>query len=223
MADFNEWLSRLNLNSAAARHIDDDADGSYDCVDIPEDWCQYLWPSVPINHILGYGNAKDLYANASSQYFEKLPPNITAQAGDIPVWGATPTNAYGHIAVTIHDDGTNLTVVEQNTYTQEAATIAHRSHTNIIGFLRPKENQVSADAVTEHELNVLFQRFNGVPANQNDKNKFIGRPLSDVLDYLTTNPTGVAYTHKISVALDAHTSSVPAELVVQLKELVNKL
>jgi hypothetical protein len=169
MADFNTWLNSLNVGLASARHIDDDADGSFDCVDVAEDWCKYLWPGVPVNAILGYGNACDLYANSSSQYFDKLP-DTASRPGDIPVWGATATNAFGHIAVTINDDGTNLTDVEQNTYTQEAATIAHRTHNNIIGFLRPKG--LTMDKTNINTMRIAHSELKGWDFNDVHSGKF---------------------------------------------------
>lgn len=145
---FDKWLATLNLGASNAKHIDDDADASFDCVDVPEDWCKFLWPGVSVGQTLGYGNAKDHFKNASDTYFNKLPANASAQPGDIPVWGATPTNSFGHIAVNILPSDGNLTVVEQNTYTQEAVTKAVRSRSNLIGLLRPKGVEMAQDIWT---------------------------------------------------------------------------
>ena len=148
MSKFDDWLATLKLGTTEVKHIDDDADGSLDCVDVPEDWCQFLWPGVTVGQTLGYGNAKDHYKNASETYFDKLPANASAQPGDIPVWDATPYNTFGHIAVNITPSDGDLTVVEQNTYTQEPVTKATRSRNNLIGLLRPKGVDMGQDIWT---------------------------------------------------------------------------
>lgn len=132
---FNNWK-----NSVVGHHIDVDGVYGAQCVDVAESFCKYFWPTQNWPTELGYGNAKDLYKNSNPIYFQKIPyrAGIKAKQGDLIVYGATPTNAYGHIAVVISANTSTVTVVEQNGFNPTgAAYIATRGYTNCTGFLRP--------------------------------------------------------------------------------------
>lgn len=59
---------------------------------------QYCWRVLGVP-AMAWGHAKDWATNANvAKYFDKVG---SPQAGDILVYGATPTNKYGHIAIDI--------------------------------------------------------------------------------------------------------------------------
>ena len=92
---------------------------SYDCVDVSKDWIQYLsGESWTIS--AGWGNAKDIYANWSTKYLQKIPRGNAPKLGDIVVMGASVGGGYGHTGVVIAIDGRNIQIAQQNTFTQQA-------------------------------------------------------------------------------------------------------
>lgn len=148
------------------------------------------------------------------EYFDKVLAG-QQQKGDITVYDGHGDYVEGHIAISL---GGNE-VFEENADPDgsPAHVYASRSSAYLLGALRIKGGTMATDSVTKQELEILFQRFNGVPPNQNDKNKFVGASLDSVLQYLTTNPTGVAYTNQISAALDGSANNK----LDQIKSILN--
>lgn len=73
------------------------------------------------------------------EYLVCLKPSAKVKCGDVVVWGASPTNKYGHVAIILAETETELLVLEQNGFTQDGAKTVMRSKANIVGFLRKKE------------------------------------------------------------------------------------
>lgn len=112
---------------------------SFDCVDVSKHWIQYL-TDVSWTKSAGWGNAKDIYANWSSTYLSKIPRGNAPKLGDIVVMNGTVGGGYGHTGVVVKVDGNNITIYQQNTFTQQPIyTGVFNAYTSYItGFLRPK-------------------------------------------------------------------------------------
>lgn len=133
---FDEWLAQ-----SKGKALSIDNNNSLDCVDVPKSWATFLF-NVSWVQTIGYGNAKDLYNNASSNYFDKIPnsPTGVPNPGDIIVWG-TGIGIYGHIAVVIWANVNTFMVLEQDSYKQIAAYQRQwPNYSAVIGWLRPKYN-----------------------------------------------------------------------------------
>lgn len=112
---------------------------SYDCVDVPKDWGQYLF-DLPWQTCCGWGNAKDLYANWPSKYWEKIPRGNRAKLGDAVVMNGQIGGGYGHTGVVVGIDGDNIIIAQQNTFTQQAVYLGTYNMyvSYITGFMRPR-------------------------------------------------------------------------------------
>lgn len=113
------------------------------CVDL---FRQYYTDVLGIKEHTGpVEGAKDIYLNYPTmpkerKYFVRLMDSAKVKPGDIAVWGSTPTNKFGHVAIVITEiNSTSLLVLEQNGFTQDGAKIVERSKTNLLGFLRAKD------------------------------------------------------------------------------------
>lgn len=112
---------------------------SYDCVDVSKSWIVYL-TDVAWQSSAGWGNAKDIYSYWSDTYLERIPRGNAPQLGDIVVMNGTIGGGYGHTGVVVGIDGNNITIYQQNTFTQQPVyTGVYNAYVSYItGFLRPK-------------------------------------------------------------------------------------
>lgn len=112
---------------------------SFDCVDVSKHWIQYL-TDVAWTSSAGWGNAKDIYANWYTTYLEKIPRGNAPRLGDIVVMNGQVGGGYGHTGVIVGIDGQNITIYQQNTFTQQPVyTGVFNAYVSYItGFLRPK-------------------------------------------------------------------------------------
>jgi surface antigen len=93
-----------------------------------------------------YGNAKDLYKNASSSKYQKLSPSSTPRKGDVAVWsGKKPySGGYGHVAIVLSDvNKSTIKTLAQNIWiggrTVTKASVVNDSKSYLVGYLRPKK------------------------------------------------------------------------------------
>ena len=113
-------------------------DGNFgECVGLAMLWTENLG----IGHT--WGNAKDIYANAKTSDFLKIPnsPNAYPVAGDLMCWDKTMGGGFGHIAIVTESnaDEDTFTVFEQNNPLGSPPKITkYTKWTNVIGWLRPK-------------------------------------------------------------------------------------
>jgi len=114
---------------------------SFDCVDVSKSWIVYL-TDVRWQDSAGWGNAKDIYSYWSSEYLDKIPRGNAPKLGDIIVMNGTIGGGYGHTGVVVGIDGQNVTIYQQNTFTQQPVyTGVYNAYASYItGFLRPNEN-----------------------------------------------------------------------------------
>lgn len=129
------------------KRIDFD-NASYDCVDVSKSWIMYL-TDKPWQQVAGWGNAKDIYANWYSTYLEKVPRGNAPKLGDIIVMNGQVGGGYGHTGVIVGIDGQNVTLYQQNTFTQQPVyTGVYNAYVSYVtGFLRPKVPFSISDAV----------------------------------------------------------------------------
>lgn len=132
MKSLEQWK-----NSVLGQTIDLD-NQSFDCVDVSKHWVEYL-SGVGWIKSAGWGNAKDIYDNWSTTYLEKVPAGSAPQLGDIAVMNGTVGGGYGHTGVVIAINGNNITIAQQNTFTQQAVyTGVWSGYGSYIRYLRPK-------------------------------------------------------------------------------------
>lgn len=131
------------------KRIDFD-NASYDCVDVSKGWVMYLtdkgWQEAA-----GWGNAKDIYYNWSSTYLDRIPRGNAPKLGDIVVMNGQIGGGYGHTGVVVGISGQNITIYQQDTFTQQPVyTGTFNAYVSYItGFLRPKVPFTTSEAPLE--------------------------------------------------------------------------
>ena len=93
-----------------------------------------------LSHI--WGHAKDIFANASTNEYEKVEnaPDIYPDEGDIICWNSTMGNGFGHIAIVISSDPEKDTVEvfeSNNPYGEPPRKHTYSNWRGIIGWLKP--------------------------------------------------------------------------------------
>lgn len=148
MSTFTDWK-----DSVLGKALDIDNNSGPQCVDTIKSWAEYItgksWTVT-----VGFGNAKDVFDNASSVYFDKIV-NDHSNASQVPVQGdivvfAASTepgytsvypNPYGHTAVVEDASPNRLILVQQDGSTgQGTVQVKERQwrYTRCIGWLHPK-------------------------------------------------------------------------------------
>lgn len=133
MVKFEDWK-----RTALGHKIDLD-NQSYDCVDVPKHWAQF-GTALDWRKSLCWGNAKDIYGNCPTTYWNKIPKGNRPQPGDIACMNGSVGGGYGHVGVVVSVDGNNMTIYQQNTFTQTpvATGVFGWNSSYIQGYLRPK-------------------------------------------------------------------------------------
>lgn len=214
--NFQEWYDQTLGHQI-------DIDGAYgdQCVDVAMSWAQFCFPGHQWPELLGHGDAKDLFGAANPDFFEKLT-GITPTQGDMVVFGATPTNPYGHIAVVISADASHMQVIEQNGFNPSGvAYVATRPYNNIIGYLRPKGEQNMSTPLAPNLVDDLYGAYTGHQPTETDHANWDGKPVEELMAALASTPDTINYN-----ALKAHNAEeaakVPA-LEAKIAELEGKL
>ncbi|GHU32546.1 hypothetical protein FACS1894172_09360 [Spirochaetia bacterium] len=119
-----------------------DFDGYYgaQCVDL---FRQYNKDVFNLPHTGGVSGAIELYTQYDSlpvekQYYDRIPSCGAAIPGDVVVFGATPGNKYGHVAIVLEVYETFMLVLEQDGFAQDGAKINVRNYDRVAGYLRRK-------------------------------------------------------------------------------------
>jgi hypothetical protein len=138
------WLDGhgVNVYSDGA----DGGSGYYQCVELINrlittlHWSPVIW-----------GNANQIYGDASTTYFNKYPngSGYKPVPGDIVVWGGG-YGGYGHVQFVNANNGSSLTVVEQNAAPSgynvdpisSSGNIAPRNGYYVEGFLHAKADTI---------------------------------------------------------------------------------
>jgi D-alanyl-D-alanine carboxypeptidase len=112
---------------------------SYDCVDVAKSWAEYLYDK-PWTQSLSWGNAKDIYTNVSSSFWDRIPRGSGARPGDLICMGAAVGGGAGHIALILEVRGGNVIVAQQDTFKQVPVYtgVFDQNASYVQGYLRPK-------------------------------------------------------------------------------------
>lgn len=125
--------------------IDYDGKYGFQCVDVFRQYCQDVW-NIP--HTGGVAGAKDLYEKYESlpleqKYLDKIPykQGLVPPAGCAVIFGKTPSNKYGHVAIVLSASNAGMKVFEQDGYEQGGTRIMFRTYSNVLGFLNKKRKR----------------------------------------------------------------------------------
>lgn len=118
------------FNKYNGRYIDYDGSYGYQCKDLFSAYNEEVVGNP------GYvkGNARNIYHNAPSQYYNKVS---SPQKGDVVVWNIGP---YGHIAIYNKKNIIGFTSFDQNMPGGSPCHFQWHTFSGIIGYLRPKLN-----------------------------------------------------------------------------------
>lgn len=121
--------------------VDYDGQYGYQCVDLFRQYCADV---LNIQHTGAVVGAAELYTKYEAlplerKYFNRIAYDSTVpQAGDVVIFSATASNAYGHVAIVLSADDKELTVFEQDGFKQDGAHIGTWKHERVLGFLRKR-------------------------------------------------------------------------------------
>lgn len=90
---------------------------------------------------LTYGNAKDIYKNASSSIYTKVPykSGVIPKPGDLIIWNSGVGGGYGHIGLCVSGNKSTFISFDQNWPTGTNAHKQQHTYSSVLGFLRPKK------------------------------------------------------------------------------------
>lgn len=125
-----------------------DFDGKYNsqCVDL---FRFYVRDVLGYPQPLSVVGAKDFWFNYSKDlnlknYYQQIKnaPEAIPQSGDVIIWDAWSTNAFGHIAIFIEGDVSKFISLDQNFPTLYRVTKTSHNYDNpkVLGWLRPLKN-----------------------------------------------------------------------------------
>lgn len=122
------------------RKVDFDGTGGPQCVDLYRQYRKEVL-DVPQSPALGSeGGAKDIFSKPGVLTAVKESPTTDYSPGDILIWGSSPTNKYGHVAILVAIYNTNNFIVfEQDGFKQDGCKLALRTRDNLLGYLWKKE------------------------------------------------------------------------------------
>jgi surface antigen len=104
------------------------------CVDLVQTYIRDVLGLPPV-----WGNAKDIFYNASEKYFEKIVNHwwTIPKNGDIVCFGQA-VGTYGHIAIIKSANLYNFVSFDENWPLNTLAHFQDHTYKGVIGFLRPK-------------------------------------------------------------------------------------
>lgn len=138
---FDEFLAQYNGKT----NVGNTPENKGQCVGLASVWIDALkGPHV-------WGDAKDMYQNADTNFFEKIPNSLTAvpRKGDIVIWNGTFNRGPGHVAIaTGKGDTKTFEVFEQNNPLGSNCHLRTYSNYNYVtGWFRPRNVVVEEDTL----------------------------------------------------------------------------
>ena len=131
-----------------------DFDGYYggQCVDL---YRQYVKEVLEFPQSPGVGGAAEIWDSADPGYYDFInnEPTAIPRIGDIVIWNRKAGGGFGHVAVFLEGTVDWFKSFDQNWPTLDKCTITTHNYTNVIGWLRPKEN------MNEEQLKMLQERL----------------------------------------------------------------
>lgn len=120
--------------------VDFDGACGAQCVDLFRQYNKDVWGNPRLEGLGENGGAKDLWLKYDQmplmkKYLRKVTEPI---CGDVVVFGATPTNKFGHVAIFLAQKDNKMLVFEQDGYMQDGAKYAWRSVQGLLGVLRSR-------------------------------------------------------------------------------------
>lgn len=110
----------------------DDAFGAQ-CVDLYRQYCKDV---LDVPQSPAVEGAKDIIECPGVLNVTKDSALADYSRGDVLVWGATPANRYGHVAILVSVYNTKYFIVlEQDGFAQDGVKLAFRSRENLLGCL----------------------------------------------------------------------------------------
>lgn len=130
------------LTTAPGQWYNPDNFAGYQCKDLADAYAMFIFGKSWVE-TLRPGNGKDVFANASPDYFIKVAnnPNDAAQLPPRGAIGSVAGSAAvpeGHVFVILDADSKGMTVLQQDGYKQVAAHTARLSYDGLIGWLIPR-------------------------------------------------------------------------------------
>lgn len=129
------------LTKYCGKKVDFDSAYGAQCVDLFRQYCRDVLDTPHTGAVDGAKELYEKYANlpVEKKYFTRLTKKAVPEYGYVAVWGSTPTNKYGHVALVIcRLSTTSLLVFEQNGVLQDGAKFVERSTANLLGYLKYK-------------------------------------------------------------------------------------
>lgn len=114
-----------------------------------------------------WGNAVDLYTNASTAYWTKIPntPSAVPKQGDVIIWGAMPGNPYGHVGIFDNGNVNSFTSLDQNWPTGSVVHLQkHANYAYVKGWLRykaPAAKPTAPAKATKAQADALYVELLG--------------------------------------------------------------
>ena len=123
-----------------------DWDGAYggQCLDL---YRQYVKECLDFPQSPSVAGAKDIWDTYLTSYFTRYnnSPTAVPKKGDIILWG-TKLGQYGHVAIFLDGGVTKFNSFDQNYPEGSLCHIQSHTYTGVLGWLRPKEQQLTENA-----------------------------------------------------------------------------
>lgn len=121
------------INKYNGKKVDFDGRFGAQCVDLYRQYCADV---LQITQTPGVEGAKDLIKNPGVLRVINESTLADYSVGDVLIWGATPANKYGHVAILTAIYNTKYFIVfEQDGFKQDGAKLTMRSRENLLGAL----------------------------------------------------------------------------------------
>lgn len=156
-------------------------------------------------------------------------PSFIPKKADMVVWGAMPSNPYGHVAIANGVGDTNtFQSYDQNWTGGEKVHLVTHNYNYVLGVLRPKNLKEGAPVVmaTRQDTEALFRGFLG----RGGGNEWDGQPFDVATNGIRNSPEAQAYAARIlstpapDVLLieNANLKAQVAQLTKQYQDLLAK-
>lgn len=170
-------------------------EGSYvgECLSLVKQYMKEMYgfspPPSGSNSAYGYWSN---FPKPLGDYFTKIPNTLEfiPQAGDIAIWNTKAGNGYGHIAIVTEATQTKFKSFDQNWGGKHAHIVEH-DYTNVVGFLRPKENMPETIQVPKEDFERLVTK-----ATKLDEIEKVGYVLKPEYDKKVAELTAENDSHK---------------------------